>query len=167
MILDWYLCFIAAVLVLWAISTPQDKAALRIVLIASLVSEALVDFITSQIHGSWKLVIPGALEVLTILALMQWAKNRTGYLNSGLLCIAWLAHILCYVDLWLKTDIVYSRYEAVIQLVALGQLASCYDTVQHNLGRAYLWASGLRRVHASSNSAAVLHPESTTDLQTP
>jgi hypothetical protein len=77
---DWYNAFLLAVFLLWAISTPRDRNALRIVLIASLASEVIVDNITHQIHGAWKLIIPGALEIATILALLKWARNPTGYL---------------------------------------------------------------------------------------
>lgn len=133
--IDWYHVFIAAVFILWAISTPRDKNALRIVLIASLVSEVMVDEITQNIAGAWKLIMPGALEIGTILALLKWARNRTGYLQAGLLVIAWVAHLLCYVDFTLKTDLVYSRYEDIIFWVSVGQLATCYDTMHFNLSR--------------------------------
>ncbi len=154
--IDWYSFFILAVLCLWAVSTPRDRNTLRIVLIASMASDMIVDFITHQIHAPWKLVIPGLLETLTILALLKWARNRTGYLNVGCLCVAWLAHLLCYVDVWLKTDMIYSRYEEIIMAVAIGQLASFHDTISYNLGRAYTWASGLWRVPAASSCASVL-----------
>lgn len=133
--IDWYHCFIAAVFILWAISTPRDKNALRIVLIASLTSEVMVDEITQQIEGAWKMIMPGALEIATILAMLKWARNRTGYLQAGLLVIAWVAHLLCYVDFTLKTDLVYSKYEGIIFWVSVGQLATCYDTMYFNLSR--------------------------------
>ncbi len=152
---DWYSYFLLCVLILWALSSPRDRNALRIVLIASLASEVIVDFITHQIHAPWKLVIPGLLETLTILALLKWARNRTGYLNVGCLCIAWLAHLLCYLDVWLKTNMVYSRYEGIIMVVAIGQLLACHDTIISTSERAYTWASGLWRVPSASRCAAV------------
>jgi len=122
---------------MWALSSSKDRNALRIVLIASLASEVIVDEITRQIASAWKLVIPGAVEIATILALLRWARNRTGYWQAGLLIVAWIAHVLCYVDCWLKTDIVYSRYEAILYSVSAGQLVTCYDTMRFNLNRAY------------------------------
>ena len=96
-----------------------------------------MDGITHQIEGAWKLVIPGALEILTILALLKWARNRTGIMQAGLLVFAWLAHVLCYLDIFLKTDLVYSRYEDILFWVAVGQLATCYDTMYFNFGILY------------------------------
>lgn len=143
--IDWYHWFIAAVLLLWAVSTSRDRNALRIVLIASLASEVIVDNITHQIHGAWKLIIPGALEVATIFALLKWARNRTGITQAGLLLFAWLAHVLCYIDVALKTDIVYSHYEAILLWVSVGQLATCYDTMHFNFQRVYMATAALGR----------------------
>lgn len=159
--IDWYTAFIAAVLILWAFSTPKDRNALRIVLIASLASEALVDFITRDIQGAWKLVVPGAVEVLTIMALLQWARTRTGTMQATLLLVAWGAHLLCYWDTQMKTDLVYSRYELIIQAVAAGQLAACHDTLFYIAGRVRnalerLGRFGVRGVPASSVSTPVL-----------
>lgn len=138
---DWYYVFLACVLILWLVSTPRDRNALRIVLIASLASEVIVDGITQHIQGAWKLVIPGALEILTILALLKWARNRTGITQAGLLVFAWLAHVLCYLDIALKTDLVYSRYETILFWVSAGQLVTCYDTMRFNLVRIYTAAN--------------------------
>lgn len=124
---DWYIWFLLCVLILWALSVPRDRYALRIILIASLASEILVMF-TRQIHAPWKMAVPGMVETLTILALLQWAKNRTGHLNIGLLSVAWVAHVFCYLDVWLRTDIVYSRYEAILFLVAVAQLCTFHAT---------------------------------------
>jgi hypothetical protein len=131
----WYHAFIVCVFLLWLASTSRDRNALRIVLIASLVSEVVVELVTHQIHGAWKLAIPGALETLTILAMLHWARNRTGYLQASLLIVAWLAHLICYVDIIARTDWIYSRYEIIIQMVAVGQLAACYDTLIFHAGR--------------------------------
>ena len=157
--MDWYQGFLLCVFLLWLGSTERDRNALRIVLIASLASEGIVDFITRQIHAPWKLAIPGAVEVLTILALFQWAKNRTGHLNVGALCAAWLAHLFCYVDACQQdyTGFFYANYETIIMIVAVVQLASFYDTMLHSAGRAYLWATGLWSVPVASSRSAVLH----------
>ncbi len=127
--MDWYQTFILVILFLWLVSTPRDRDALRVVLIASLFSEVIVDFITHNIHGAWKLAIPGAVEVLTIVSLLTWAKGPTGFAQAYLLLIAWLAHVLCYLDVAMKTDLVYSRYETIIQLVAVAQIIAFHDTL--------------------------------------
>lgn len=118
-----------------------------------------MDGITHQISGAWKLVIPGALEILTILALLKWARNRTGILQAGLLVFAWLTHLVCYMDIVIGTDLIYSRYEAIIFWVSMAQLAACYDTVCFNFERACssasaIWANGFLGIpHASHGSA--------------
>jgi len=171
--LDWYQLFIGCVLILWALSTPQDRNALRIVLIASLASEGIVDFITRQIHAPWKLVIPGAVETLTIIAMLSWARNRTGYLQAGLLFVAWIAHLLCYLHL--KTGgqlpFFYDNYEAIIQVVAVGQLAVCYDTLRSIPVRLYytfksLGFAGGWSVHDAVVRSAILHRKGETENQT-
>lgn len=127
--IPWHLVFTACIFLLWAFSTPRDRNALRIVLISSLAGIVLVEFVTRQIQAPWKLAIPGAVEVLTISALMLFSPNRTGLLQSLCLLVAWLAHMLCYLDIALETDLVYSRYEAIIQLVAVAQILVCFDTI--------------------------------------
>ncbi len=159
--LDWYHLFIFCVFLLWIASTPRDRNALRIVLIASIFSEVIVDLVTRDIHGAWKLIIPGMVETLTIMAMLRWSRNTTGYLQAGCLIVAWLAHLLCYVDVALKTDLVYSKYEHIIMAVAVGQLAACYDTVMFTIGRIYRFAnsgpSSLRDVPAASVCVELPH----------
>lgn len=142
----WYLVFVACVLILLAFSTQRDRNALRIILAASVVGCLLVIFVTRQIHAPWKLAIPGALEAMTAVAMYQWSKNITGHLQIGCLFVAWLTHALCYLDLWFNTDLVYSHYETIIQVVALAQLAACYDTILHAPATLRDWAKGLRRI---------------------
>ena len=158
--MDWYFLFIILIFILWMFSTPMDRYSLRIILISSITSEFVVDFISNRITSAWKLIIPGALEVGTILALLHWAKNRTGYTQSALLVVAWLAHTVCYWDIFFETDVVYSHYEAILFWVAVGQLATCYDTMLTNLGRiwdsaASAWADCLVVVHHPGRSAAL------------
>jgi len=134
-VLDWYQIFLICTLVLWAFSSPRDKTALRIVLLATLFSEVIVDEVTCQFTGAWKLVFPGMVETLTILSLLKWSRNRTGIMQAGLLVIAWFAHVLCYVDLVIQTDFVYSQYENIMLAVAVGQLIAFYDTPRYNFTR--------------------------------
>ncbi len=152
--MSWYSIFILCVIALRLVATPKDRNALSIVLVASFVSTLLVHLVTHQIHAPWKLVVPGMVETFTIIAMLQWSRNLTGLLNSGLLCIAWLDHLFCYLDVWLKTDMVYSRYETIIAIVAVGQLLTFHDTMLNTVGRIYRWfltgPSGYRGVPAAS-----------------
>jgi hypothetical protein len=155
----WYFSFVACVLVLLAFATPRDKNALRIILAASVVSEVLVVVITRQIHAPWKLVIPGAVEVLTIASMFRWSKNRTGHLQIGCLCAAWLAHFVCYIDVCLGTDLIYSHYETFIQVVAAAQIAACYDSMLAIGRRIADFARALRMAHLERvSSAGGIHP---------
>lgn len=155
--MDWYASFLVVVFLLWLASTPRDRNALRIILIASLASEVLVELVTVHINAAWKLAIPGAVETLTILALLQWARNRTGYRQALLLTIAWLAHALCYLDIALGTDAVYSRYEAIIQLVAVAQILACYDTIARCGSAVVAWISAVRDGSGGSLRVASLY----------
>ena len=132
-----------AIALVWIFSTERDRAASRIVLIASLASFALVELVTHRITGAWKLVIPGAEETLTIYALYRWAHNRTGFLQSACLVIAWAAHVICYVDVKLGTDLIYSHYRSTLALVGLAQILCFYDTFATQLIRAATWLNSL------------------------
>jgi len=132
---NWYPAYILVLIALRIWATPRDRNALSIILVASFFSTLLVHFVTHEITGAWKLAVPGAVEVLTITALMTLSPNRTGLLQSCCLLVAWSAHALCYLDIVWQTDIVYSRYETVLSLVAIFQIIACYDTLAH-CGRA-------------------------------
>ena len=152
-------------------AAPRDRDALSIVLVASFVSTLLVHFVTHEITGAWKLAVPGAVETLTIIAMLQWARNRTGYLNSGALCIAWLAHVLCYLDIALNTDIVYSRYETILALVAAAQILACYDTLARCWGGTVAGVASFfhgrnRRVHHARACDRVAFGETAEIVQT-
>src|SRR6478735_3399374 len=131
MIPAWYYCFLACVAVLWAFSVPQDRNALRIVLFFSLTGIALVTWVTPHLHGFWKTCAMCSHEWLTILCLL-YANTKTGYRQVALLLISWLANLLCYVHLKTggKLPFFYDNYEVIIQVVAVGQLAVCYDTLR-------------------------------------
>jgi hypothetical protein len=155
----WYQPFLVAVALLWLFATERDRAAARIVLIASLASTFLVHAITVHITGAWKLVIPGAVETLTILCLLKWTRNRTGYTQAACLIVAWLAHFLCYVDLRLNTDVVYSHYETILAAVASAQIAGFHDTLRHNLRRLGAWSRTFQSNHmVHLRPASVHHP---------
>lgn len=159
--LDWYHLFTLAILLLWAGSTPTDRNALRIVLLATLTSWLLVDFGTSRLTGAWKLCVPGAVETVTILALLRWG-GRTGCYQVGCLVIAWLAHVLCFADIMRQTDVVYSQYEAILAGVAAAQIALFHETYLHHIRRLGHWWSFRRgdsdgAVCAPSFSSPVLH----------
>ena len=126
------LLFLGCLLILLAFSTKQDRAALWIVTISNFVGLLLVVFVTRQIHAPWKLVIPGAGETLTIIALLKWGQGtRSSFFQAVLLLVAWCAHFQCYADLIWNTNVVYDNYELVLGAVAIGQLLVCHDTIRH------------------------------------
>ena len=144
--LTWYHGFIVGVVLLRCGATPRDRNALSIVLAATIASWLIVTFITHSILAPWKLAIPGAVETASIWAMLRWSRNRTGWLQVGLLGIAWLTHFLCYIDLQAGTDMVYDNYERILGLVSALQLATCYDTILHHLRRFGRWvAAGASR----------------------
>ncbi len=144
----WYQAFLLAVMVLWLFASPRDRMALRFVLIASIASEFVKYGITIHIAGAWKLVFPATVEMGTIVAMLLWSPNRTGYMQSACIFVAWLAHVLCYLDVQHGTNFIYGNYVLVIQLVAVAQLLGFHDTVRHNLARlAHLLAGW--RIHRS------------------
>lgn len=136
---DWYDGFLALVLLLWWGATARDGRAIRIVALATIASALLTPLVTDRIAGAWKLAIPGAVETLTIIALIQWARTRSGLLQVGALLLAWLAHLLCLLDVLFGSNLVYDRYETVLLLVAALQIAACHDTLKHH-GRRMLAA---------------------------
>jgi hypothetical protein len=157
----WYLLIVASVALLWLGSTPHDRIALRIVMLATLTSWLLVDFGTSRLTGAWKLSVPGAVETVTILALLHWG-GRSGCYQAGCLVIAWLAHVLCFVDVTAGTDMVYSRYEAILAGVSIAQIALFHETYLHHFRRLGHWWSSSGGdspvvVHTPSLSSPVLH----------
>lgn len=156
----WYPLFFALVVLFWAFSSPRDRNALRIVLLATIVSFLITEGFTRHIVWAGKLIVPASVETLTILALLTWARNRTGYMQAGLLGIAWLAHALCFYDLQMNTNLVYDNYSQILFWVGVGQLLACYDSVFYNY-RAFIgWANRGRTVRLASHHASALHPES-------
>lgn len=160
--LDWYHLFAFAVFLLWLGSTPADRNALRIVLLATIASWLIVDYWTSSITGPWKLVVPGMLETTTIIALLRWSRNRTGWYQVGCVAVAWLAHALCFADLQLGTDMVYSYYETILTVVAAAQLAFFHDTYTHHLRQMGHWWGYIR-----PNRAGAFHAPSFTPPVSP
>lgn len=165
---DLYHLFLALVFLLWLGSTAPDRNALRIVLCASLASWLVVDLITVRFDGAWKLVIPAAVETATILSLLRWACNRSGWKQVGALLVAWTAHVLCFADIQMRTDWIYSRYETVLGCVSAAQLLLFHDTYIHHLRRLGRWWGAQHNagaVSAPSMSAAVLHHPGNSCLQ--
>lgn len=160
--MNWYLAFFAAVFLLWVFSSQKDRMAARVILLATVGSFLLTEGLTRGFNGPEKLIFPGLVETLTILLLLRFSPNRTGYTQAGLLVIAWTAHFLCYLDLMANTDIVYSSYENVLLFVAVGQIIAFHDTILHvwntlgRLGDSIVARSG-RAVSASRECPAVLH----------
>ncbi len=168
---SWYQVFILAVIGLRVVASPRDRNALSIILVASFVSTLLVNFVTREIHAPWKLVFPATVETLTIIAMLTWAKNRTGYMQAVCLLVAWLAHVLCYLDIALGTDLVYERYEALIQLVAAAQILVCYDTLARCGGLIVDWFNSVRDgggvgLRVAGMHHSLLHGEAAPVVQT-
>lgn len=139
MLPDPYLLYLlAAVLLLWG-ATHRDRAALGVVVGASVVSWLLVTFVTRSILSPWKLVVPGAVETLTIISLLRWSRGRTCWLQIALVSVAWLTHVLDYLDLVLGTNMVYDNYGGILWSVSLLQLLACYDTYLLLLRRFGRW----------------------------
>ena len=141
--LTWYHLFIVGVVLLRCGATPRDRNALSVLLSATIVSWLLVTFATHGITASWKLVIPGAVETATIWAMLRWSRNLTGWLQIGLLGIAWWTHLLCYMDLQLGTNMVYDNYERILGAVSALQLAACYDTYLLHFRRFGRWLAAV------------------------
>ncbi len=165
-----YQAFILCVIALRLVATPKDRNALSIVLVASFVSTLLVHLVTYRIHAPWKLLIPGMVETFTIIAMLQWSRNLTGYLQSCCLTVAWLAHFLCYLDVVLKSDMVYSRYEGIIQLVAVAQILVCYETIARCGSLVLSWLDAFRYgcgwgVRTASLCYIVLHGKAVEIIQ--
>ena len=114
-----------------------------------------------------KLIAPSTVEFLTILALLRWARNQTGFIMAGLLGVAWGAHLTCYLDLLMGTNLIYDQYETVLGLVAVGQIAVCHDSFRHNfiaLRDAVVRGRRARPIHASGGAVAFLHNEGDSSL---
>ena len=141
--LTWYHGFIVGVVLLRCGATPRDRNALTVVLSATIASWLLVTFVTHGITASWKLVIPGAVETVTIWALLRWSRGRTGWAQVALVAVAWMTHLLCYIDLQAGTNMVYDNYETILGAVSALQLAACYDTILHHLRRLGRWVASL------------------------
>lgn len=157
----WYPFFVSAVLILWACSTSRDRNALRVVLVATLAANCLYAFVTHEIHGAWKLAIYASVEAATILALLHFARTRSGILNSGCLGVAWLTHLLCYTDVCFGLNTVYDNYETILFIVAVGQIAAFHDTLLHIARSLRRWTHAvrvgdLRRVQPASVRAPLL-----------
>lgn len=128
--MNWYPYFMACLLILWVASTEKDRPALRVILAATLASHFLVAVITRHIPGIWKLSVPATVETLTILALYRFAWGRTALIQVIALLFAWVTHALCFADLKLGTDLVYSKYEIILLVVAIVQVLAFHDTIR-------------------------------------
>lgn len=137
--MHWYTLFALMVLLLWLFATAQDRRAALIVLCATLASWLLTDLVTAHFTGAWKLVVPGCVEVATAFALLRWAPTRSGYQQVACVSVAWLAHLLCFTDIHLGTNMVYDNYEGVLMFVAALQVVLFYDTYLHHLRQFGHW----------------------------
>lgn len=155
--MSWYLAYLISVTILWVFSSPRDRNSLRIILLAGVGSLLLMASVRGVV-APWKMVLPATVEILTIAALLKWAKNLTGVIQVGLLVFAWALHALCWVDLVTGSNMVYDRYSSLLGAVAVGQLIGCYDTLIYN-GRRIISILGGRpsSIPAGSGLATTLH----------
>lgn len=141
----WYYAFLAAVFLLWLGSVESERNALRVVLVASVASFLLVTLVTSRFVGAYKLAVPATVETATIVALLRWSPPRTAFKQVACVLVAWLSHVLCFVDIQLGTDIIYDRYEEALFLVAMAQLAFFHETYTHHFRRLGSWWGAIGR----------------------
>ena len=132
--MGFYPSYLVALCVLWTFSSPRDRNALRIVLIAGVGSFLLMASV-HWLQAPWKLVLPATVEALTVLSLLRWAKNPTGYTQASLLVMAWVIHALCYLDLMTGGNLVYDQYETYLGGIAIAQLLGFFDTLRFNYHR--------------------------------
>ncbi len=170
--MSWFPLYLIALVFLRIWATSKDSRTLTILLTAGVCSTLLAHLVMPEIHAAWKLAIPGAVETLTIMALVTTAPhNRTTLGQVVLLLIAWWCHLQCYADIQLNTDVVYDHYEQILAGVAVGQLLGFHDTV-FSIGRsvqrwAHVWASGGGFVSAASRGAVMVRSADQADTQNP
>ena len=126
----WYPAFLGCVALLWLVAAKADLHALRVILVAAAISHAVAVLVTAQVPGHWKLVVPAGNELMTIMALYQWARNASGYWQACCSFVAMVVHSLCYVDLAANTDLVYSQYENILLVIAIAQLLGFHETAK-------------------------------------
>lgn len=165
--MTWFPFYLLALVVLRLFATTRDRKALSILLVAGFGSTLLAHTVMPEIHASWKLVIPGAVETLTIWALVTFcAPNRHTLIQVILLLIAWWCHLQCYADIQFNTNLVYDHYEHILAGVAIAQLLGFYDSFLHACRViqkwCYLWATGGRVVSPASSGFAVVHNQDST-----
>lgn len=159
--MNWYLFYMAALMVLLACATDKDRGAVRIIFLASVVSHLSVMLVTRYVDGAWKLTVPATMEMGTIIALYRYAWGRTALNQAVCLLVAWCCHALCYGDLLLGTDLVYSNYEKILLGVGVAQLLAFHDTLRKmvsKLSSLVGWGlGGGRVVRGGSVPVGVLH----------
>lgn len=143
--IGWYETYLLALLVLWLFSSPRDRMALRVVLIAAILSEAMKYGVTVHIARAWKLVVfNGVGEALTLLALLRWAPNRSGYMQGACVAVALVTQLVNYAGIEMGVILTYDRYVTIIKLVAVAQILFFHDTISHNLRQLGHWLDTLR-----------------------
>ena len=128
--MNWYLLFGLSVFAICLLATPADRNAAVIVLMATVLSHITV-LALRHVHVAEKLIVPGLVETITILAIARYAPGASGRWQIGALMIAWLTHLLCYIDIKFKTNLVYDSYESILGVVAVAQVAGFWDTFRH------------------------------------
>jgi len=130
--IGWYQIWFALVVVLWIYARPGDRMALRIVGIAAISSQLLNHGIAVHFPGAWQLLlVNGAGEALTILALLHWTPNLTGKRQGACVAVALATYLFCYQVYEPGTALVSARSLVVIKFVAAAQIVFFHDTITH------------------------------------
>jgi len=79
----------------------------------------------------------GMIEVFTVSLLISFASGSLAKFQASLVMVAWLLHLVAYIDLEMGTNIVYSKYELLIISVVLIQLSLGFNGIISIFKRAY------------------------------
>lgn len=142
----WSYVFLILTAFIWLRATKCDKMAAQITFFMTLTSSLVVIFITVHITSYWKLLIPTTIELITVLALLYYTPNRTGYFLALSLIVAGLTDISCILDIIFVTNYVYDQYERIIAAVAICQILAFYDTISYNFHQLGHWCVTRRRL---------------------
>lgn len=165
--MSWYPSFLAAVLLIFLLSTKRDRAAAGIVLVASVISYPEILFVSWFVNANYqpqeqwmtRMMSAAAFELVTIMALWHWARGRTGYIQMVCLSVAGLAHILSWAGYLIGTHLLYWKHSTVILVVALVQIAGFHDTLIKGALRLRGYVNTLRSFRGRSLRPSGLHAQ--------
>lgn len=124
----WYYCFVAMIALIAWHSTECDRRAAVIVAAATAAGIWAYGILSGFESASWKLAVYAGIEAATFIALVV-CGGRSCYWQASSVFVAWVAHLLCWVDIHAGTSVIYGTYENALALVALAQIAGFHDTL--------------------------------------